>query len=564
LGFGVYDVTVYNITGYFNQTQSVTWDSTETLTIPTYQALLLMSTKQLNSIANLTTFNATTGSVINSTTSGSLTLPANAGDNTVTMNPLGHYSQTDTCTAASLTTTSCAFPNAVNSYFQFYDDFLNEYYSPTCELNNSQSTSTGYHGIAAGNYTITCLTESITENFVQNITINSTTTNNITFNVENAHVLLTLTFNKNVTGTLINYPDVHYSDFSALTSWNSTTSTLSLQQSTFDSGLVTVTFNGNSTNQTKGQRFQYLNDGQTIVEQTLYAYTWSTATSGTCLDTYVDLQIINNALQSIDEAEIEVYRLANSNYTMTNRIVTGPDGKALIWMTTCDTIRITVQKDGYDFKALDPIDVTAHQGTTWQIRLTKGAATTTDAAILVPGYMSTNGGTLYLTDYRANRYVITTSNGYTQTIDLSDSTRTLTVTAGNNVTGTTHWCALNQSCIISITKNGDSYASINASWYTFPTNTSVIQRAADNIELDEDNKDTIGFLATIALIFISGALGIVLRAPGTGMTVFMIGGFILMGIFIGQGAVIWQFIFLNLINASYFTLRFLYKVDEQN
>jgi hypothetical protein len=117
LGFGVYDVTVYNMTGYFNQTSSVTWDSTETLTIPTYQALLTVTAKQLFTNNSLTGFNVTNGAATNTTAGTSLTIPANNGSNNLRLDHNGNYSVNQSCTANSLTTTACAITGIYDNLF---------------------------------------------------------------------------------------------------------------------------------------------------------------------------------------------------------------------------------------------------------------------------------------------------------------------------------------------------------------------------------------------------------------------------------------------------------------
>lgn len=109
---GNYNVLAYNISGgtYFNVTQSAySFTATQTLNLPTYQALLSVSASQLFTGNAIPSFNASTGLASNTTTSGSLTLPANNGTNTVQVNVSGNYSKTLSCTVTSpLSTASCA------------------------------------------------------------------------------------------------------------------------------------------------------------------------------------------------------------------------------------------------------------------------------------------------------------------------------------------------------------------------------------------------------------------------------------------------------------------------
>ena len=189
-------------------------------------------------------------------------------------------------------------------------------YYPSCTLNNSQSVPGGYNSITPGIYNLSCLTEDTSNPYTTTININATTTNNITINVTNAHVLLQLTFNKNTTGTIINYPSVNYSDFAGIAYYNASTGKLTVLQSLFSKDLVTINFNGNVTNQTKGQRYQYINKNTKVIDN-LYVYTWNTALIGTNLDTYFTLKFTTAAQSSLSGVEVEVRKLENNQYKLT-------------------------------------------------------------------------------------------------------------------------------------------------------------------------------------------------------------------------------------------------------
>lgn len=104
--------TYYNV----SVTESITgWDS---VTASTSQGILDLSAYRLFLETSISAFNASNNQAVNTTTSGSLTLPALNGSNNVQVRVAGNYSKNVTCTIPSpLQTASC---NATDIYDDQY------------------------------------------------------------------------------------------------------------------------------------------------------------------------------------------------------------------------------------------------------------------------------------------------------------------------------------------------------------------------------------------------------------------------------------------------------------
>lgn len=107
-GFGLYNITFYNITGghaapsYFNTTnQSVNYTGAMTITGQTYQALLDLAAYRLFLNTGIGSFNATNNNTRNTTSTGSLLIPASNGTNNLKIDVAGNYSLNITCTVTS-------------------------------------------------------------------------------------------------------------------------------------------------------------------------------------------------------------------------------------------------------------------------------------------------------------------------------------------------------------------------------------------------------------------------------------------------------------------------------
>lgn len=109
---GTYNITAYGINNsYFNVTkQNHNFNSTSTVTLYTYQALLNVSAYRLFTNATISSFNITNNANFSY---GPGLVPANNGSNNLKIEVLGNYSKNISCTATSLTTTGC---NATGIY----------------------------------------------------------------------------------------------------------------------------------------------------------------------------------------------------------------------------------------------------------------------------------------------------------------------------------------------------------------------------------------------------------------------------------------------------------------
>lgn len=119
------NATAYNISTstYYNVTQTNyvfnTTDSyAKNITFQTYQALLNFTARRLYLNTSISSFNATNNKVTNTTTTGTLYVPANNGTNNIILRVLGNHTNNVTCAvAAPLTTSACG-------NVDFYDSLL--------------------------------------------------------------------------------------------------------------------------------------------------------------------------------------------------------------------------------------------------------------------------------------------------------------------------------------------------------------------------------------------------------------------------------------------------------
>lgn len=114
LSLGTYDVTAFNITGgaalpsYFNATNSsYAWSGSAVMSIPTYQAILTVTARQLFTNNTISSFNVSFNGVNSSTMNGTVNVPVNTGNNPYNLSVIGNYTISDSCTALSLSNTSC-------------------------------------------------------------------------------------------------------------------------------------------------------------------------------------------------------------------------------------------------------------------------------------------------------------------------------------------------------------------------------------------------------------------------------------------------------------------------
>lgn len=113
---GDYTLTLYNVSNsqYFNQTSNVTVSLTSNgtqwvnVTFNTYQALLNLQAYRLWLNTSIASFFVRNNLVTNTTTSGSLFIPASNGTNNVFVNVTGNFTKNITCTVTSpLATVAC-------------------------------------------------------------------------------------------------------------------------------------------------------------------------------------------------------------------------------------------------------------------------------------------------------------------------------------------------------------------------------------------------------------------------------------------------------------------------
>jgi hypothetical protein len=103
---------------YFNVSNTTTILGSQTVTARTYQGLLNVSVRQLFTNGSISSFNVTNQLLSNTTTSGALLIPANAGSNTyIKADVAGNYSLNATCNGASLSTTTCTIAGVYDNLF---------------------------------------------------------------------------------------------------------------------------------------------------------------------------------------------------------------------------------------------------------------------------------------------------------------------------------------------------------------------------------------------------------------------------------------------------------------
>ena len=127
---GVYNVTVFNITdgsgtpSYFNRTyQDYNFNTSDNnyeknLTLSTFQAFLSMQALRLFLNTTISAFNMTSGLWLNTTTGGSLTVPANNGTNSLRVAVAGNYTINVTCSV------STPFSTGLCNATGIYDDLV--------------------------------------------------------------------------------------------------------------------------------------------------------------------------------------------------------------------------------------------------------------------------------------------------------------------------------------------------------------------------------------------------------------------------------------------------------
>lgn len=212
LDFGNYNVTVYNMSGYFNQTQSYTWNSTQSLTIPTYQALLSITARQLFTNNSISTFNVTNNLAFNSTSASTLLIPANNGSNNLQTQVLGNYSKNETCAATLLSTVACEFEDIYDNQFT-----INATESDGSQLTTYTMTvrNQTLGGTLYQNTTSTAIVYNLLQGYHYNFTLNKSgyntqtvllpanaSTNTYTFN--SSVITLRFTFRDEVNQSIIN------------------------------------------------------------------------------------------------------------------------------------------------------------------------------------------------------------------------------------------------------------------------------------------------------------------------------------------------------------------------
>ena len=117
---GSYNITIYNITAgnaapvYFNATyanysfQTTGKNYFRNLSIDTYQARIMLGANRIFFNDSIASFTSTIGLITNSTTTGTLPLPARNGSNNITVNVPGNYTATATCAVSTpLSTVYC-------------------------------------------------------------------------------------------------------------------------------------------------------------------------------------------------------------------------------------------------------------------------------------------------------------------------------------------------------------------------------------------------------------------------------------------------------------------------
>lgn len=125
---GIYNITAYNISNsYFNVTElNYNFSSIQILSLYTYQAVLNVSTYRLFLNTSITNFNATLGSVFNTTTNGSIVFQALIGNSSVKIDVAGNYSKNVTCVIATgLQTTYCNATGIYDNLFTIGAKFNN-------------------------------------------------------------------------------------------------------------------------------------------------------------------------------------------------------------------------------------------------------------------------------------------------------------------------------------------------------------------------------------------------------------------------------------------------------
>lgn len=102
---------------YYNVSNTTTITGSTMVTASTYAALLNITARQVLSNASISAFNITNALLTNTTTGGSLLVPANNGSNNVKVDVAGNYSLNATCTGASLSVSSCVITGIYDNIY---------------------------------------------------------------------------------------------------------------------------------------------------------------------------------------------------------------------------------------------------------------------------------------------------------------------------------------------------------------------------------------------------------------------------------------------------------------
>ena len=139
---------------YFNVTNTTTITGTQIVNTVTYQGILYIQSYLTFINTSISTFNATNQQAYNTTSTGTLQLPALNGTNTISVGVPGNYSRTITCTITSPLTS--AYCNATG----VYDTILN------ITAKNITTNITNF-GIHITNASLLSLTNQTTNGYVQ-------------------------------------------------------------------------------------------------------------------------------------------------------------------------------------------------------------------------------------------------------------------------------------------------------------------------------------------------------------------------------------------------------------
>lgn len=432
--------------------------------------------------------------------------------------------------------------------------------SLSCTVNTtSGSYTTGLVWLPPGSTLFQCAAGPSYDAFNQTVTRAANSTQTITLTTNTTYV--TIDFDANTTGSIVDssVPGFTLTDFANSAYYDPATFTLRIPTNEIARGVVTVTFNGNYSNQTKFQAYMWYNDGTSINENMTVYPTWSPLDDITNSDKFAYLKIKSLGGELLSGATIQVYKATGTTRTLVDQFYTESNGQALLWAKSNDMMTIIITKDNYDILVDSTFRVSEYQSAIREYLLSPTWYLDDEAIWYMPEYISNEGATVFLWDKNNNRYDVSTNNGYTTSIQTSSTVETAIITVGNAGAA---WCAASQDCLINYSINGVLTIQSTLDWKTISDNTTTVAaQITDNPELNTGfNKKLLVLIGIIILAVMASVVSFLIKHPASGSITYVL-GIMILGFITGYT---WTLTLASLVIVIQYALRFLYGMDEQN